>query len=366
MKRSRTTLTYLAMTLGLLAISCKTEKEDPSTQLAPLLLSMPLIQSAPNQSTCAGPGSLPLFTDPMPPENEILTLHLGESIVLDQANQPGSPNLVWDFFAGTEYLGFYQRFARHVQAEQCASYTPTFPGFHYLKLCNSQACLARGIIKVEGQMNRAPVARAAPIPLVVPVGVGQTLDLSASTDPENDELKFEWKILIKPAGSSAVAPTSGPAVQSFTPDQPGKYFLMSRARDGFENPFRFLDEANSQISALLYARIPGNQAPTISLGMTPSNPTESTAITFDASASTDQDDAELKIHYWSLIRLNDWGSWELDRESDQFTDGQLTFTIAPTAGTYQIYVCLADYVGRDFGLEGEEQSCTYKEFVVAP
>lgn len=353
----------LLITLPLWLGACKSEVEDATAQLAPLLLATPQLQST-NQSSCAGDGALRLFTDPMPDEKEIQVIQLGESVILDQENNPGSPNLVWDFLAGTEYQGFFTRYARHVQAEQCAAYTPVFPGYHYLKLCNSTTCLARGIFKVEGVMNRAPHAALEEVPLVAKVGSNVRLDMSATTDPEDDPLTFTWTVQIKPQGSQAVAPTSGPAVQEFFPDLPGKYFLMGRAKDGFENPFRFLDEANSHYSALFFARLPNNEAPTINLIRTPVSPTETAPIHFDATTSTDPDDAVLRIHYWALVRVRDDGVRELDRESDQFAPGQLTFEISPTAGNYEIYVCLADYVGREFGLDGEEQSCTAQEFTV--
>lgn len=365
MKVDKTITSAIVAILLLFATGCAPElKENEKKDSSLALLLLPAAGLS-HQNTCVG--GLHLFTDPMPEEGEIPVIPLGGAIVLDQSGYGNSADLTWDFLASTEYHGLYQRYANDVKAENCAGYQPMFPGFHYLKLCNASTCVARGIVKVEGEMNQAPHIDLAPIPLVVPVGVSQLLDLSASTDPENDALSFEWQLQIRPANSLMNAPSSGPAVQSFTPDVPGKYFLMGRARDGFENPFRFLDEGgHSIVSALMYSRIPGNAAPTMVLNVTPVNPVETQGVTFDASASTDTDNPVLFIHSWTLVRLNKDNSGEVIREGADLPAGQLTFTIAPEAGSYEMYICLGDYVGRETGVPGEEQSCDVKAFTVNP
>ncbi len=314
-------------------------------------------------------GGLNLFTDPLPPEGEIAVIQLGESIVLDRTTIRVS-DPVWDFLIGTEYEGFFQRYARGVQTSACATYTPLFPGYHYIKLCtttNGYTCVARGFVKVEGAMNTPPNGALEPVPQVVYLGDSVTFDMSGSTDPEGDELHFEYRLNTKPSGSNVSAPSSGAAVQQFTPDAPGDYHFSGYARDGYENPLRWLEEQGASLRTIsIYSRIQGNAAPNMAFDMTPPNPLPGQTVRLNAAASVDAENETLTFYSWQLARLREDGVWELLDSQSSAPSGQLTADVPiGEAGHYGITGCLADYVQRRGYVAGEESACAAIEFDVA-
>lgn len=317
--------------------------------------------------TCEG--GLNLFTEPLPPEGEIAVIQLGQSIVLDRTTFRVS-DPVWDFSIGTEYEGFFQRYARGVQSTACAAYTPLFPGYHYIKLCtttNGYSCVARGFVKVEGAMNAPPAGELEPVPQVVYLGDSVTFDMSASTDPEGDELHFEFQLNTRPSGSNVKAPSSGAAVQQFTPDVPGEYHLFGYARDGYENPLRWLEEQGSSVRTIsIHSRIQGNAAPNINLVMTPPDPQPGQMVRLNAAGSGDAENETLTLYMWQLARLRDDGVWELLDNQSSAPAGQLTADIQlGEAGHYGIVGCLSDYVQRRGHVAGDESACAALEFDVA-
>lgn len=317
--------------------------------------------------TCEG--GLNLFTEPLPPEGEIAVIQLGESVVLDRTTFRVS-DPVWDFSIGTEYEGFFQRYARGVQSTACAAYTPLFPGYHYIKLCtttNGYSCVARGFVKVEGAMNAPPAGELEPVPQVVYLGDSVTFDMSASTDPEGDELHFEYILFSKPENSNASAPSSGAAAQQFSPDTPGEFHFSAYARDGYENPLRWLAEQGSSLRTIsVYSRIQGNAAPTLNFDMTPANPKPGQVVRINAAASVDPENETLTLYSWQLVRLREDGVWEMLDNQSSAPAGQLVADVPiGEAGHYGIVACLADYVQRRGYVVGDESACAALEFDVA-
>lgn len=317
--------------------------------------------------TCEG--GLNLFTDPLPPEGEIAVIQLGQSIVLDRTTFRVS-DPAWDFSIGEQYEGFYQRYARGVQSTACSTFTPLFPGYHYIKLCSmtdGYSCVARGFVKVEGVMNTPPNAELEPVPQVVFLGESATFDMSDSTDPEGDELHFEYRLNTKPSGSNVAVPNSGAAVQQFTPDVPGEYHLLAYARDGFENPLRWLAEQGASVRVIsVYSRIQGNGAPNMTFDMTPPNPQPGQMVRLNAAASADPENETLTFYMWQVARLREDGVWELLDSQSSVPAGQLTADVQlGEAGRYGIVGCLADYVQRRGHVAGDEAACASIEFDVA-
>lgn len=82
--------------------------------------------------------------------------------------------------------------------------------------------------------NVKPVANAGGNQ-AVSVGDAVTLDGSGSSDANNDPLTYQWSIVIKPAGSTAVLSSPTLAQTSFTADMAGDYVISLVVNDGFVN-----------------------------------------------------------------------------------------------------------------------------------
>ena len=79
--------------------------------------------------------------------------------------------------------------------------------------------------------NRAPTADAGPDQLVF-TGSLVMLDGTGSTDPDGDPLTFRWRVLERPAGSTAALSDSAAARPTFTADLPGRYIAELIVNDG--------------------------------------------------------------------------------------------------------------------------------------
>lgn len=75
---------------------------------------------------------------------------------------------------------------------------------------------------VVSSSNLAPTADAGPDQLVV-VGSPVFLDASASSDPENDPLFFNWQITGRPIGSTTLLTNENMSIATFVPDFSGVY-----------------------------------------------------------------------------------------------------------------------------------------------
>ena len=137
--------------------------------------------------------------------------------------------------------------------------------------------------------NRPPTAEAGPDRTV---DVGQTvmLDGSASTDPDGDELSYDWTIVSKPSGSLATISNETEVLASFDTDQPGRYVIELAVNDGMATSLAdtvTVDTNNSLPTA--------NAGPdqTARLGE---------VVSLDASASSDPD-GDLLTYRWRFVSL---------------------------------------------------------------
>ncbi len=77
---------------------------------------------------------------------------------------------------------------------------------------------------VQAVENQAPVANAGSDQQVT-VGTRVTLDGSASRDPDDDPITFQWRFVSQPEGSTATLTDADTAQAKFTPDVAGDYIL---------------------------------------------------------------------------------------------------------------------------------------------
>jgi hypothetical protein len=83
--------------------------------------------------------------------------------------------------------------------------------------------------------NSTPVANAGPDQLAARVGTLVTLDGSGSSDADSQALTFQWSLISRPAGSTAVLSDETSIAPTFTPDRSGDYVAQLIVNDGFVN-----------------------------------------------------------------------------------------------------------------------------------
>ena len=93
--------------------------------------------------------------------------------------------------------------------------------------------------KDDEQQGEPPTANAG-IDQDAVVGSTVTLNGTAS-DPDGDELTYNWSITTSPSGSAATVSNANSKNASFVPDLPGSYTVTFSVNDGVFNPVK--DEA---------------------------------------------------------------------------------------------------------------------------
>lgn len=134
--------------------------------------------------------------------------------------------------------------------------------------------------------NSPPQANAGPNQSLT-VGSPVTLDGSASTDADGDELVYFWSFISKPEGSAVSLSDSQAVLPTFTIDIPGDYLLQLIVNDGM------IDSA-----AALVTISTENTAPVADAGDT-QTVVLSTVVGLDGSESSDVD-GDLLSYSWSL------------------------------------------------------------------
>lgn len=99
--------------------------------------------------------------------------------------------------------------------------------------------------------NQPPVANAGP-DQTANVGELVLLDGSASFDPDEDPLTFQWAFISQPEGSTAALDDPTSPTPTFTPDVPGEYVLELTVDDGRGGT------ATDQVTITVSAGVPGD------------------------------------------------------------------------------------------------------------
>jgi hypothetical protein len=124
--------------------------------------------------------------------------------------------------------------------------------------------------------NAAPVAQAGLAQNVV-TGVVVTLDGSGSSDTNGDPLTYNWSIITKPTGSSAVLSSATVVKPTFTADLAGTYIFNLIVNDG---------KVSSTAASVTVTVSVVNTAPVANAG-TAQNSVIGALVTLDGSASSD-------------------------------------------------------------------------------
>ena len=141
------------------------------------------------------------------------------------------------------------------------------------------------------QANARPVADAGS-DQNVNTGAVVTLDGTASSDADGDQISYDWSFVSRPAGSSAAFDDAASPQPSFTADVDGDYVVQLVVDDG---------EATSAPARATVTATTANSAPAADAGPD-QNVDTGVKVTLDGSASTDADGDALSYH-WSFVSI---------------------------------------------------------------
>jgi hypothetical protein len=162
----------------------------------------------------------------------------------------------------------------------------------------------------------------------VRVGATVTLDGSASSDADGDDLTFSWTLVHRPGESTATLTDADSATPSFTADRPGTYQAELLVNDG-------TDLSDPDTVTINVADLPENSPPEANAG-SDRDVRVGVTVTLDGSASSDADGDDLTFS-WSLVHRPDESTAALtgaDTSNPSF--------VADRAGTYEAVLVVND------------------------
>ena len=138
------------------------------------------------------------------------------------------------------------------------------------------------------QLNTSPTANAG-IDQIGEIGQQLILDGSASSDPENDPLSYQWSLLSAPAESAANLINSNSVNPTLSADVVGEYIVQLIVSDGV---------LTSPPDAVVVTARDSNTAPVANAGVDQQN--VGTLLMLDGSASSDVDGDSL-TYQWTIV-----------------------------------------------------------------
>ncbi len=197
-----------------------------------------------------------------------------------------------------------------------------------------------GCKKDEEQQGEPPTANAG-IDQDAVVGSTVTLNGTAS-DPDGDELTYNWSITTAPSGSVATVSNASSKNASFVPDLPGSYTVTFSANDGVFNPVK--DEAVITVTEALgnppVAVIRDKNGRTIDENNENNSITVTQSYDLDGSSSNDPDQDEL-TYKWTVVSKPDESTPEITDD----TNAQAGF-VPDKTGEYVIQLEVTDPNGN--------------------
>lgn len=209
-----------------------------------------------------------------------------------------------------------------------AAFVADVPGTYVLSLVVSDGKAASAPVNVTvnaSALNAVPVASAG-INQSVVVGQLVALDGSGSTDADRQPITFLWRLITKPAGSTATLVGETTARPAFTADLAGVYAASLVVSDGLSSSEPVVVSVTAGVA---------NVAPVANAGIN-QNVVMGAAVTLDGSASSDANRDPLS-YKWTVVSKPTGSGASLSSE----TEVRPVFT-ADLAGTYVFSLSVSD------------------------
>ena len=206
-------------------------------------------------------------------------------------------------------------------------FTADVPGTYLANLTVSDGKAQSNIASVRvvvSVANAAPVANAGPAQSVV-AGMQVTLDGTASSDANLDQITYLWSLIAKPSGSAAALDVATSVRPKFTADLPGTYAWGLVVNDG---------KVNSATSTVTITAAPVNAAPVANAGAA-QNVITGAKVTLNGSGTDANGDT--LTYKWSLVSVPSGSVATLSSA----TAAAPTFT-ADVSGTYVAVLVVND------------------------
>lgn len=198
------------------------------------------------------------------------------------------------------------------------------------------------VVIQANKVNLAPIADAGADSKVF-VGDTVTLDASASSDANGDNLNYQWSLISKPEGSQAILNQPNQVKSDFKLDQSGQYIAQLIVNDG---------QLNSEPDQVIITTL--NTRP-VAVVRTLDTIVQGQSITLDGSGSYDKDGDSL-TYQWSLLTKPEDSQLQLTNVT------QDNLVLMPDkAGIYSVQLIV-----KDAELSSEPATAMFTVYAYAP
>ncbi len=208
----------------------------------------------------------------------------------------------------------------------------------------ARSTVATGVVLI----NKQPVADAGEDQVSL-VGEAVRLDGSASSDADDDELAYSWRVAVKPAGSTPVLTDASTPTPTFTADVAGSYVVELVVNDGIE-------DSEPDTVTITVTNRPVAVAGPDRYGAVNS------PILLDGSASYDPDEGESVTDYeWTVVDRPVGAVAEIQPLAEPAAKVHL---LVDRPGEYRVRLVVTDSVGEES--EPDEVRVVVVQTYVAP
>jgi hypothetical protein len=213
-----------------------------------------------------------------------------------------------------------------------AHFTPDVAGSYTIRFYaddGTDTCQDDMVLSVTGPENNPPECNAGP-DLTAEVDEEVELDARGTVDPDGDLMIFQWRVITRPAGSTATISDLTLRLAHFTPDVAGSYTIRFYADDGIDT---------CQDDMVLTVTDSTTNTPPVADAGSPQTLCAVDPVDLDGSGSSDAD-GDLLTYAWSFTSLPS-GSALTDADLSGSDTARPSFT-PDLAGIYTVELTVDD------------------------